>query len=83
MTKLKFTLPVILSLALSACASTTHDENNTGLAKSNLICKSEKSTGSHIGRRVCRTPEQVEREERESKQEMRRLQSRPAAQVSN
>jgi hypothetical protein len=47
-----------------------------------LICEMERPVGSNIPRRVCRTPEQIEREREAAQTKMREI-SRPGAKDAN
>ena len=63
-----------LALGLAGCANS---EDSTAQAKADdgMICKMEKPTGSNIATRVCRTPEELEKERelaRDSMQSMTR-----------
>lgn len=64
-----------LALGLAGCANS---ESSTAQAKAEddgMVCKMEKPTGSNIATRVCRTPEELERERelaRDSMQSMTR-----------
>ena len=50
--------------------------------QSEVICKTERVTGSRIGVRVCRTRAQIEAERKESREHMRRMNAHPAGSPS-
>jgi hypothetical protein len=59
---------------LSAC--TGKPESSTEALASNdngKICKYEKATGTRIGTKICRTPEQIEIEKEKAKEVMKRV----------
>ena len=57
--------------AKGADAKVADAKGKGGKKKSGLICKREKSSGSHMRRKVCRTPEEME-ERREKDQRLLR-----------
>ncbi|TRX57234.1 hypothetical protein [Thalassomonas sp. M1454] len=62
-------------ILLSACAGKPPGgEGQTASNGTKKICKYEKTTGSNIGRKVCRTPEQIEAEKRQADELMRTTQ---------
>jgi uncharacterized lipoprotein YajG len=74
-----FTTILFAILLLAACASQTEtseiskasDPTKTASkSKSDLICKREHQTGSHFKRKVCRTREEIEFLERETRDMM-------------
>lgn len=52
----------ICSIVLSACAGQSGD-TKTAQNTNGKICKYEKTTGSHIGTKICRTPAQIKAEQ--------------------
>jgi len=54
----------------SACAAQPETPESSAAAsdKSNLICVREHQTGTHFKRRVCRTKEEMEKMERETRE---------------
>lgn len=73
-----YKLGLIISLvaALSACSSTSEDtqaKTTKSDNESELICQTFAPTGSHIKKRVCKTPEQVELEKARDKESIRSL----------
>ncbi|TKB44676.1 hypothetical protein [Thalassotalea mangrovi] len=64
---------MIALTAITACSGTPESEriaqNDDG-----KICRYEKVTGSHIGTRICRTPEQIEKEKQDAQEALRTLQ---------
>jgi hypothetical protein len=84
-------LATILALA-SACATTSAPAGGTAPVKAQaatgqttasgeqkLVCSTERPVGSNIPKRVCRTPEQIERE-REAAQDKIRSMSQQTSQ---
>ena len=57
---------------LGACSSQPTDGATASADTSKKICKYEKNTGSNIGKRVCRTPEQIEAERKASQELVKR-----------
>jgi len=55
-------------LTVFSCSNQLNGKNELAQDNAGKICRVEKVTGSHIDKRVCRTPAEVEREERKSKQ---------------
>lgn len=61
---------------LSACISTSEEAQNANAkndSESELICQTFTPTGSHIKKRVCKTPEQVEMEKSKNNESIRAL----------
>lgn len=54
------------------CSSTNNNES-TAAADNGKICKMEKTTGSNIATRVCRTPEQIAYDEKIAKEAMKEM----------
>lgn len=54
-------------LILTGCAGKP-PEGKVAANTSGKICKYEKTTGSNIGTKICRTPEQIEHERTAAKQ---------------
>ena len=81
MNKLKAFAPALLLSVLSACSTSggNSEPEVIALTDDDMVCKRIKSTGSHIDRTVCKSKDQIAREERESKQELRRIQLKSAA----
>jgi len=60
--KKHFTI-LLMTLVSVGCANNFNNKEKTAnVDKSDLICVSEKPTGSNISKRVCRTPAQIELE---------------------
>ncbi len=57
---------------LGACSSQPKDGTTASADTSKKICKYEKSTGSNVGKRVCRTAEQIEAERKASQELVKR-----------
>lgn len=51
--------------------SSSNNNANTAIADDGKICKMEKTTGSNIATRVCRTPEQIAYQEKIAKEAMK------------
>lgn len=65
---LKSILLTLLIIFLTACAGNSgkiakYKTNNDG-----DICRYEKSTGTHIRTKICRTPAQIEKERKDARQ---------------
>ncbi|WNC69679.1 hypothetical protein RI845_05905 [Thalassotalea nanhaiensis] len=58
---------------ITACAGTPEGGSKTAANQKGKICKYEKTTGSHIGTKICRTPEQIQREKENAQQAMKTL----------
>jgi len=59
---------------LSACAGQPkYASKNAAADETGKICRYEKTTGSHIGTKICRTPAQMEAEREAAKQVMKRM----------
>lgn len=61
---------------LAACQSTNNAASGAvdGVAQANndgMICRNERETGSNMRVRVCRTPEQIEREQQDAEDALR------------
>lgn len=58
-------------ILLTACAG----QSSTKIASddSGKICRYEKTTGSHIGTKICRTPQQMKAEKEAAQQAMKTL----------
>lgn len=69
-------LAISMTLALAGCAGNSGKVGPNGekLANNGKICKFEKTTGSNIGRKVCRTPEQIEYERQAANELLRDVQ---------
>jgi len=65
---MKYTAIVILILLASGCTSASGLKASESDGK---ICTLEKTTGSNIATRVCRTPEQIAYQEKISQEAMR------------
>lgn len=70
---MKKILAIFATLALTAGCSGTPEGQKTAKAanEEGKICKYEKVTGSNIGTRICRTPEQIKREQIAAKELIR------------
>jgi len=65
----KYITTLLATLALVGCAGNSAQTGNTANAdRSDLVCVSEKPTGSNIAKRVCRTPAQMELERARAEQ---------------
>ena len=67
---------ISLVAVLSACSSTSEEAKKTtakNSSESELICQTFTPTGSHIKKRVCKTPEQVEMEKLKNDESVRAL----------
>jgi len=74
-TKSMLLIPACLIL-LSACAGKpTGSDGQTASNNSGKICRYEKTTGSNIGTKICRTPAQAEAERKAAKKAMKTLQT--------
>jgi len=65
---------VITSLALSACAGKPKSGNLNASNEDGKICTFEKSTGSHIGKKICRTKAQIEHQKKVAQDAIREMQ---------
>jgi hypothetical protein len=85
MLKTKLLVVGLVSLLAAGCASTTDTADNRASRnfefevvddndKVTHICRNERATGSNIGRRNCRTVEQVEADRAQSRMELERAQ---------
>lgn len=73
----------VMALLLAACSATT-DKTKTKMAKGNIvnsageithICEMDTSTGTRVGKRVCRSVEAMEDERKRSQEALRRQQA--------
>lgn len=72
--KVKTLALAAITVALTtACSGTPKDGTTTAANDKGKICKFEKTTGSHIGTKICRTPEQMEREKENAQQALKTL----------
>ncbi|SFC29746.1 hypothetical protein [Pseudoalteromonas denitrificans] len=75
---ISITLVVSVLVLMAGCSSTENNEksnlqaSNEQVKKDDRICRIEKSTGSRIGRKVCRTPAQIKEERRIAKEMIRK-----------
>lgn len=69
--KSKIAIVAIISALTAACAG--GDRAQKLAQEEGKICKYEKTTGSHLGTRVCRTPEQIEQEKAAAKELIRTM----------
>jgi hypothetical protein len=87
MKNLKLITVVFVAALGSACQS--NSGGDTKLAATNAdvssvktdddrICRFEKVTGSNIGKRVCRTKEEIARDEEKAKQAMSQMRNKPS-----
>tara|TARA_B100001059_G_scaffold107942_1_gene107723 strand:+ start:111964 stop:112248 length:285 start_codon:yes stop_codon:yes gene_type:complete len=83
--KIKLLAVCFTSVLLAGCASTTDVSDNRASRnfefevvdendKVTHICRNERATGSNIGRRNCRTIEQVEADRAQARMELERAQ---------
>lgn len=70
--KLQYIAIAAVSLAVTACAGTPAG-GKTASSEKGKICTYEKTTGSKIGHRICRTPAQVEAEKVAAQKAMKTL----------
>ena len=57
----KLALTVSFVVVLSGCSSTSGDtQDQTAQNNSDLICEVYTPTGTHLKKKICRTPQQVE-----------------------
>lgn len=69
-----FTL-VAISILLTACAGKEKDGASNVASTQGKICRYEKTTGSNIGTKICRTPAQIEYEKKIAQDAMRSMRS--------
>jgi len=93
MTKLSLACGLVLSAALTACASAPQDSPRTATAapgagtaiaaasgtRPKLVCEDSNQIGSHMAAHICLTPEQVEARRKEAQQAAQDFQNRPHA----
>lgn len=66
-----------VALFLAACTPNYGTAAASGASDDRRVCVREKVTGSHIPRRTCKTPEQIEAERERSKEAGRAIQEQP------
>jgi len=60
---------VSIVVLMSACASSGNKSaSTTSGSNDGKICKMEKKTGSNVRKKVCRTPEEIEKQRRTAKE---------------
>lgn len=85
MSQTKLLVVGLVSLLAAGCASTTETADNRASRnfefevvddndKVTHICRNERATGSNIGRRTCRTTDQIESDRAEARAELERAQ---------
>lgn len=67
-------ISAITCALLTACAGQPKNGVNETANNNGKICRYEKTTGTHIGTKICRTPQQVEAEKEAANKAMRTLQ---------
>jgi len=72
MTLKKLITVATVCLFATACAS-TDDQLTASNSNSGKICQYEKTTSSHIKRKICRTKEQIEQEREAGKEALRKM----------
>lgn len=69
---LRVSLLGITSIGLTACASGGGDSGTTSSAAApDVVCVTERQTGSHFSQRICRTKSQIEADRVAAKETMR------------
>jgi len=64
----------ITLIGLTACASSGSDSSTTSSASApEVVCVTERQTGSHFSQRICRTRTQIEADQAAAKETMRDL----------
>jgi hypothetical protein len=71
----KATIWTYLLVVMSSCASVQSTDQVTKDKESDLICKYEKTVGSNMKRKVCRTPEQMALQRDTAREAMTRMQT--------
>ena len=71
MTKVSLFTLISISVLLTACAGQPKDGATNVASTSGKICRYEKTTGSHLGTKICRTPAQIEHEQKIAQETMR------------
>lgn len=61
------------TILITACSGKPKVGADAIASTEGKVCRYEKSTGSHLGTRVCRTPEQMEHEKEAAKEAMRSM----------
>lgn len=69
-----FTL-ISISLLLTACAGKPTNGATTVASNQGKICRYEKTTGTRLGTKICRTPQQMEHEKKVAKEMIRGMQT--------
>lgn len=57
----------------TACSGAKRNADGDIVTNDGKICRYEKTTGSHIGTKICRTPEQIKVEKEAAKKALRNL----------
>jgi len=70
--KSKIAIISIIAALTTACAGPERAQKIA--QEEGKICKFEKTTGSNLGTRICRTPEQIEHEKAAAKELLRTMQ---------
>jgi hypothetical protein len=60
----------ITSIGLTACASSRNDSTSSAAAP-DVVCVTERQTGTHFSQRICRTRSQMEAERAAAKETIR------------
>ncbi|MGO2332793.1 MAG: hypothetical protein ACTH59_14450 [Pseudoalteromonas nigrifaciens] len=64
-------IPLLLTLTLFGCSSVKNTE--TASSDDGKICKMEKTTGSNIATRICRTVEQIAYQKKIAKEALKEM----------
>jgi hypothetical protein len=73
MKKISLLLLVTTSLLITACAGKPKVGDDGVAMSADTVCRYEKTTGSKIGTKICRTPAQMEYEKKVAQEAMRKM----------